>query len=264
MGNLFGRTALVTGGARGLGRIYALRLANLGADVGVIDINLHSFRDFKEEAELLTADTVVEELKNKGVKAAGAEADIGNLNQVLSAVSAIVSELGDIDILVANAGGGFGHLNENNASIMDLNLYRKTMDRNLDGTVYTAMAVVPMMKKKGYGKIITVASIAGLYPCPEGAFAAYGTAKAAIIMYTKYLAQELGRYGINVNCIAPGRIMTGRMVGRMYKDAINGIALGRVGRPEDCAGVVEFLATDLSDYVTGTVIEVTGGFVGLA
>ena len=136
---------------------------------------------------------------------------------------------------------------------------------NFFGTVYSCNAVAPFMKQQRSGKIITVSSVAGLSPSPDGGYAHYGAAKAAIAHYTRYLAQELGPYGINANCIAPGVIATGRIMQSVIPGSINSnrdrseqVALRRFGTVEDCAKVVEFLATDLSDYVTGAVISIDG------
>jgi 3-oxoacyl-[acyl-carrier protein] reductase len=265
MGKLSGKVALVTGGARGLGRTYALRLASLGADVGVIDIDLQSFKQFEREAEAMNGDTVIEELKSLGVKAYGAEADITKFEEVQLAVDKIAANLGEIDILVANAGGGAGGVKENAASDLNMDQFHTVVERNFYGTVYTVNAVAPMMKKKNYGKIVTMASVAGLRVDEGGTYSHYGTSKAAIIMYTKYLAQDLGTYNITANCMAPGFIGTGRLMEIFEKEGIEKFtsqsALGRLGTPEDCANVVEFLTTNLSDYVTGTVIDVTGGII---
>ncbi len=266
MGKLTGQTALVTGAARGLGRVYALHLATLGANVGVIDINFESFRDFKGEAELLTADNVMEELRALGVKAAGATADIGNREQVFSAVQKIRDELGDISIVITNAGGGMGRPDENKATGLDWDMYHAVIDRNLHGTVYTVNAVAPDMKKNRYGKIVTVASVGGLVANSDGSYCHYGIAKAGIIHYTHYLAQELGSYNINANCIAPGYMATGRLK-EQYKMAgeehfLSRTSLKRFGTPEDCVKAIEFLVTDQSEFVTGHVLEVSGGVSG--
>lgn len=263
MGKLTGRTALVTGAARGLGREYAIRLARLGANVGVIDIDLHSYKEFRAEESRLTADNVVDELRALGIKAAGAECDIGDQGAVYSAVTRIAEEIGDITIVVCNAGGGLGPHTENKASQLDFGMYHKVIERNLHGTVYTVNAVAPMMKKNSFGKIVTVASIGGQQANSNGAYAHYGTSKAAIIHYTRYLAQELGRYNINANCLAPGFIATGRLL-EAYASAgeekyLRNMAIKRFGTPEDCCNAVEFLTTDMSDYVTGQVLEVNGG-----
>lgn len=266
MGILTGQVALVTGAARGLGREYALRLASLGADVGVIDIDLHSYNQFKGEADLLTADTVLDEIRSYGVKAAGAEADITNREQVFAAVDKIAGELGDITIVITNAGGGMGPANANKASEFDWDMYHAVIARNLHGTVYTVNAVVPYMKKAGHGKIVTVASVGGLIANSDGSYAHYGIAKAAIIHYTKYLAAELGEYNINANCIAPGYMATGRLL-QQYKEAgeehfLSRTSIKRFGTPEDCADAIEFLVSDKSDFVTGLILEVSGGVSG--
>lgn len=266
LGKLSGKIALVTGAARGLGRAYGLRLASLGADVGIIDVNLHSYKEFEGEALDKKYDTVADELMAMGNRAVGVQADVSDFDQVKLAVKKIVDELGDITILVANAGGGLGGYNENKASQMNIKQYKRVLEMNLDGTVYTVSAVAPFMKKHNYGKIVTVSSEAGLQSDPSGAYAHYGAAKAAIIMYTKYLARELGPYNITANCIAPGSIATGRIMVRIreagaLESTVKSIPLGRLGTPEDCANVVEFLTTDLSDYVTGAVIDVSGGYI---
>lgn len=263
MNKLSGQTVLITGAARGLGRAYALHLAKLGANIGVIDISLKSFEEFKAEADLLTADTVIDELKALGVKAAGAEADISNEDQVFAAVKKISDELGDISIVICNAGGGMGPLTEGKASQMDLDIFRKVVERNFYGTVYTVSAVAPMMKKNRYGKIVTVGSVGGQMANFDGTYAHYSSSKAAIIHYTRLLSNELGPYGINVNCLAPGYIETARLKDGFEKAGSNkflrNVSLGRFGTAQDCANAIEFLVSDMSDYVTGTVLEVNGG-----
>ncbi|MDR2132958.1 MAG: SDR family oxidoreductase [Clostridiales Family XIII bacterium] len=263
MGKLSGKTALITGAARGLGRAYALHLASLGANIGVIDINLKSFEDFETEKVLLTADTVMDEVRALGVKSAGATADVSDPEQVNAAVKKINEALGDIDILVCNAGGGSGKMTDNVASELDLEQYHLIVERNLSGTIHTVMAVAPAMKAKKKGKIITVSSHVGQAATSTGSYAHYAIAKAGILHYTKLLAQDLGAYDINVNCISPGFIATGRMAQGFKamgeEKFLAALALKRFGTPEDCAKVVEFLATDLSDYVTGSCIEVAGG-----
>ena len=263
MGKLSGKVALVTGGARGLGRAYALHLAELGADVGIIDIDLHSYQAFEGEKALLTADTTMDEIRAMSRRSAGAEANIADREAVFAAVQKIASELGDISICVCNAGGGSGSFDENTPSQMDFDQWKLVMERNLYGMVYTVNAVAPMMKKNHYGKIITVSSHAGIETTHNGGYSHYGTAKAAIRYFTLMASAELGPYGINVNCIAPGWIATGRLMeqfkksGEEYYNSCT--SLRRLGTPEDCAKVVEFFATDLSDFVTGVTIQVTGG-----
>ncbi len=266
MGKLDGKVVLITGAARGLGRSYALHLAGLGADIGIIDINLKSYEDFETEAALLTADTVMDEVRALGVRSAGAVADVSDAAQVEAAVQEIVNALGPIDALVCNAGGGTGAMTANLASEMDLEQYHIVMERNLSGTIHTVRAVAPMMKERRCGKIVTVTSHVGQAAVSSGSYAHYSVAKAGILHYNKLLAQELGPYNITVNAISPGFIATGRMA-QGFKAVgedkfLDALALKRFGTPEECAKVVEFLVTDLSDYVTGTCVEVTGGSVG--
>ncbi|MEG2001453.1 MAG: SDR family NAD(P)-dependent oxidoreductase [Evtepia sp.] len=267
MGKLTGKVALVTGGARGIGRAYALHLASLGADVGIIDIDLKSYTQFDAEKALMTADTTMDEIRAMGVRSAGATADISNKDQVFAAVRQIEEELGDIAICVCNAGGGSGTSTTNTASTMDFDQWNMVMGRNLFGTAYTVYAVSQSMKKNGYGKIITVSSQNAVDFDESGGYCHYGTAKAGIRAYTILAATKLGKYGIAVNRIVPGYIATGRLNVGFSKPGVSEVickrtSLRRLGTPEDCAKVIEFLATDLSDFVTGATIEVTGGTEG--
>jgi len=265
MKKLKGKIAVVTGGARGIGREYALRLAELGADVGVIDINLKSYQDFEGEAIDSKYETVVDELRDIGVKSIGYEADITSEADVNKAFEAIRKELGSVEILIANAGGGSGSVDGNAGSEIDTKELDIVMQQNLHGTIYSVKAVIEEMKRNKYGKIVTVTSVAGLKSINGGTYSHYGAAKAAIVSYTKNLAQDVGKYNINVNAIAPGYIGTGRLMEQFKKAGVEKYegetALKRLGTPADCANVIEFLASDLSDYVTGTVIDVTGGLL---
>src|SRR5271170_4058885 len=246
MGKLDGNVAIVTGAARGLGRAYAKRLAGLGAKVAVADLNLRSYGEFEAEAKDMTADSTVAEIEASGGTALGIE----------------------VDVRVANAGGGRGRPMDTKASALDPALLQLVTEMNLFGTVYSCSAVAPVMRQQRSGKIITVSSVAGTAPSADGGYAHYGAAKAAIAHYTRYLAQDLGPFGITANCIAPGVIATGRIMATVIpgssqsnRDRAELVALRRLGTVEDCAKVVEFLATDLSDYVTGAVIPIDGGLV---
>lgn len=272
---LAGKVAFITGGARGLGRGYALRLAGLGADIAIVDRNLKAFEVYEFEKEQMNAPTVVEECRLLGVQAMGWEADLTSREATEKVVAEVARAMGRIDIAICNAGGGTvkfademppGETGNKGQGTGDLSttgtpadcpqeMLQRVLDINLMTCMYTCMAVAPVMKQQGSGKIITVGSVAGLIG--RGRYHPYGTAKAAIIFYTRALAQELGPYNINVNCIAPGIIRTGRLGDR--SGMANQIALRREGTIEDCAKVVEFLATDLSDYVTGKTITVDGG-----
>jgi 3-oxoacyl-[acyl-carrier protein] reductase len=268
MGKLDGKVAIVTGAARGLGRAYAKRLAGLGARVAVADLDLHSYREFEAEAKAMTADSTVAEIAAAGGSALGIEVDVRDREAVEAMAARVEREWGRIDILVANAGGGRGRPVDTKAGMLDPALLRLVAEMNLFGTVYSCNAVAPIMKRQRSGKIVTVSSVAGTAPSADGGYAHYGAAKAAIAHYTRYLAQDLGPFGITANCIAPGVIATGRIMATVIpgssqsnRDRAELVALRRLGTVEDCAKVVEFLVTDLSDYVTGAVIPIDGGLV---
>ena len=271
---LQGKVALVTGGARGLGRGYALRLAALGADIAIIDRNLKAADVYEFEKALLTADSVVAECEALGVKAIDLEADLTDREATEAAIGGIADNMGRIDIAVCNAGGGTVVFADERDSASGANdtqdlvttglpsdtpeeMLTRVLDINVKTCMYTCMAVAPYMKKQGGGKIVTVSSTAGVDA--RGGYHPYGTSKAAIIHYTRALAQELGPFNINVNSIAPGIIRTGRLGDR--SERAKEIPLRREGTIEDCAKVVEFLATDLSDYVTGRTIIIDGGYL---
>ncbi len=248
--NLRGKVALVTGAARGLGRAYALRLARLGADVVINDIDLKAYLEYGEE---IGAESVTAEIEGFGVRSLGIQADVTDHKQVEEMFRAVEQQFGRLDILINNAGGAlFGKD------------YERTLDVNLMGTVLCCQQAAPIMKRQRSGKIVNVGSRAGLQGHAGGP---YGVSKAAVIHYTKGLAFELGPFNINVNCIAPGWILSSRAIawGRNEKERREQleaeIPLGRLGLPEDCSKVVEFLVSDLSDYVTGQTISVCGGAV---
>lgn len=257
------KTAVITGGARGLGRSYALQLAERGINVAIADIDLTAYKEYEQEEEKVSKKNVVEEIHDRGAESIGVETDVTDPDQVQAMVKTVVDEFGSIDIAITNAGGGVGPPDDTFASELELDQLHTTVERNLYGTIYTCIAVAPYMKEQQQGKIITVASGAGRQARKNGSYAHYGAAKAGIIMYTKYLAQDVGNDGITANVLAPGYIGTGRMMEEFKKRGIeeveNNTALGRIGTPEDCAKVVEFLASDASDYITGAVIPIDGG-----
>jgi NAD(P)-dependent dehydrogenase (short-subunit alcohol dehydrogenase family) len=265
MGKLTGKVSLVTGAGRGLGRAYALHLASLGSDVVITDLCLDSAREFDEE---LTAESVMDECKRYGVHAIGIAADVTKQNDVHHLFDKALAAFGRIDVLVNNAGGSLLPSERGFASTVTAEDWRFIVDLNLTSMVFCCQAAAVSMKEQRSGKIINVSSQAGLRGNLHGSMAHYCVAKAGVVEYTRLLAGELGPFNINVNCIAPGLILTSRANKQFHRDsaenvarATPSIALRRMGTTEDCAKVVEFLATDLSDYVTGQTIPVCGGMV---
>jgi len=260
---LKGKVALVTGAGRGIGLAHVIRLAELGADIAVNDIDLESFKEFDED---LGADSVVELVTGLGVKSIGLEADVCQEDEAKDLVNKVVSEFGKIDILINNAGGIAGKPAESFASSVSFEDIKNTMDRNLMGTIFCSQAASIHMKAQNFGRIVTTSSQAGLRSQNGGVYASYGVAKAGVIAYTKYLAQELGPYNITVNCLAPAYVATERLMRQSFnrvKDVRRElrVPLDRLAQPEDIAKVMEFFVTDLGDYVTGQTISVCGGAI---
>ena len=267
---LKGQVALVTGSGRGIGRSIALRLAGLGADVAVCDINLESSKEYDEE---LTAASVMEEVKALGGRSIGVETDVTIKENANLLIEKVLDEFGHIDILVNNVGGILGKSGEAASDSFNVTEedVRTVVDRNVMSTIFCCQAALPHMIARKSGTIVNIASILGI-AVPFGAMhsgyggtSVYAPSKAAVIQYTKVLAAELGPHGIRVNCVAPGLTASSKQLARARQGTvksdtvISAIPLGRVGVPDDVAKVVEFLCTDLSDYITGQVIRVDGG-----
>jgi 3-oxoacyl-[acyl-carrier protein] reductase len=244
---LEGRTALVTGGSRGLGRAIALRLARAGAAVGV---------NYREQAE--AADAVVREIRARGGRALAVRADIADATQVRDMVARVVSELGAVDILVNNAGvshrADLGDFDD--AQIEEMRRI------NVDGLVAVTRAVVDGMKARRFGRIVNLASVAALGTAMAGT-TFYAATKAAVVVLTRRFALELGPHGITVNAIAPGFVLTDMAAaGRTEADfaAIAARAMvRRIGQPDDIAHAVEFLVSPEAGFVTAQVLTVDGG-----
>jgi NAD(P)-dependent dehydrogenase (short-subunit alcohol dehydrogenase family) len=262
---LQGQVAIVTGAARGLGRAYALRLASLGADVVIADIDLDSAKQFDET---LTAATVPDEVRSMGRRSIGVQGDLTRRDAARSLVERTLAEFGRIDILVNNAGGAFSPVERSAASKFTDEDMAQMFGVNYHSTVHCCQEAVPAMRAQGGGVIVNVATMVALDASKSGAsLVPYSVAKAAVLHYTRHLATELGPDGIRVNCLSPGGMLTQRIrkqsEGRnMHTEKeMRRIPLRRFGEVEDCANVLEFLVTPLSGYVTGQCISVCGGAV---
>ncbi|HCX63899.1 MAG TPA: beta-ketoacyl-ACP reductase [Eubacteriaceae bacterium] len=258
---LEGKTVLITGAARGIGREYALRLAKLGANIVATDMDLAAHQYKEKEA---TGENIVEEIQQRGGKAIGFEGDGIDEDFVEKVVRETTKQLGTIDVLINNI-GGTGGTGPVLFTEMETDTFRKVIDINLTTTFLFSKHTATVMKKNQRGKIINTASIAGMVPLfvsqPH-----YSAAKAGVISLTKTMALELSDYGITVNAIAPGYVQTVKWVEHFreqIEELTQKVPLGRLATTEDCAKVIEFLATDLSDYLTGQVFHVDGGLFDL-
>jgi len=248
---LTGKVAIVTGSARGIGKVIAMSFASEGVAVVVTDILIEQARQ------------VVDEIKNQGGTAIAFKADVANRAGVHNLVKSALENFKAIHILVNNAGiVRMAPLLEMTEEDWDA-----VLDIDLKGVFNCTQAVLGHMMEQRYGKIINISSVAGLGFATNVGQASYGTAKAGVVELTKVTATEAGPYGINVNCIAPGLIMTEMAYsGRTKEEAERFIQerrelaiLGRVGRPEDIANLALFLASDDSSFITGQVIRCDGG-----
>ncbi len=249
------KVALVTGSANGMGRGIALKFAEQGCNLIINDLTLEG------------AQRVAGEVKALGRKAIAAKADITNGAEIEIMTEAALKEFGRIDILVNNAGGVPGTAGRGNSDNITEAEWDRVVDLNLKGPFLVTMSVLPVMKKNKYGKIIFVSSMGAVNPCVSVLH--YHTAKAGVLGLTINLAFELAPQNIYVNAIVPGPVDTtfwdalvpaGPEREALF-DAISKkeVPLERIGRPEDIAGPALFLASGLSDYVTGQIVYAAGG-----
>lgn len=258
-----GTVAVVAGGARGIGRACALRLADLGARVAVLDVDLSGAAVYGEP---LTAPSVADELVARAGDGLALQVDLTDAVATAAAFDAVTARWGRLDALVVPAGGAVTPYARSLASETTDDDLSRLLDVNLRVVVNCCRSAVPAMRSSGGGSIVTVGSSAGLVAAPDGHVAGYGVAKAAVQHYTRYLANEVGPSGIRVNCIAPGVIRTARIVAQtkdtgFVDDAALDVPLRRQGEPDDIADVVQFLLSPLSSYVSGQVLAVNGGAV---
>jgi 3-oxoacyl-[acyl-carrier protein] reductase len=234
--SLDGKTALVTGASRGIGRAIAVELAAAGASVVV------GYRSGKDEAEALAQE----------IGARAVQADVSDPADA----ARLVEEAGDVDILVNNAGltrdGLLARMSDDD--------WRTVMETNLSSVFYTCRAVTRPMMKKRAGSVVNVSSIVGVHG--NWGQTNYAASKAGIIGFTKSLARELGSRGVRANVVAPGYVktqLTDVLPEEATKAMLDNTPLGRLGEPEDIAGAVRFLCSDAAAFITGEVLLVDGG-----
>ncbi|HEX2935057.1 MAG TPA: 3-oxoacyl-[acyl-carrier-protein] reductase [Bacteroidales bacterium] len=245
---LQGKTAVITGAARGIGKAIALRFASEGADIAFTDLA------YDENVQKLE-----KELSALGVKAKGYASNAANFADTHEVVNKIVADFGRIDILVNNAGitrdGALKRMTEEQWDLV--------INVNLKSIFNFTKAVQPVMWKQAGGSIVNMSSIVGVNGNANQAN--YSASKAGIIGFTKSVAQEVGARGIRCNAVAPGFIiteMTGALPEEVRNEWMKSIALRRGGTPEDVANICLFLGSELSSYVTGQTIQVCGGMKG--
>jgi NAD(P)-dependent dehydrogenase (short-subunit alcohol dehydrogenase family) len=236
------RVAVVTGGARSLGKADALVLAAEGCRVAIVDLNPDG------------AAETANEIAAQGGKASGYTCDIRNAGEVRETFARIEADLGPVDILVNNAGIIYtvAQLKDMRDDDWDLNLAV-----NLTGTYQCTKAVFPGMRERRWGRIVCMASIAGLM----GGFGqtAYATTKLGLVGFAKSVALEGARYNVTCNAVAPGIVAPNARLSPLYDRMAKRVAMQREGEPEDIANAVAFLCSERARYITGAVLTVTGG-----
>jgi 3-oxoacyl-[acyl-carrier protein] reductase len=251
--DLQGRNALVTGGARGIGAAAALVLAREGANVGVADLG--------------PTEQTVREIESLGRRAMGMQVDVSRAADVKKMVDEAISTFGHIDILVNNA--GIVHRD----SLMDTTeeIWDRVLSIDLKGTFLCIQALYTHMRDRGYGKIVNIGSISGIIGGAVSRAAdtpdqirgrsgpAYAAAKGGVIVLTRWIAKDVAKDGIYVNCIAPGACETEMTRGFDY--GVTALPIARMGSPFEMAEAIAFLASPASDYITGQVLNVDGGWV---
>lgn len=240
-----GKIALVTGGSRGIGRAIALKLAEKGCDVAVL---------FAGNAA--AADETIQEIEKKGVRAMRLQCNVADETQADAAFRQVCETLGTPDILVNNA----GIIRDNLAMRMKAEDFRSVLETNLTGAFNMIHAALPLFLRRRSGRIINISSVSGMMG--NAGQANYAASKAGLIGLTKTIARECASRGITVNAVAPGFIetdMTASMPEAALKAGVAAVPMGRIGKAEDVANAVAFLAGDAASYITGCTLKVDGG-----
>ena len=245
--HLTGKTAIVTGGSRGIGRAISLCLAEEGANVAVI-----------YAGNTAAAEETQKAIAEKGGQAIAIQCDVANEDAVTAMMKQVKEQFGSIDILVNNA----GITRDGLLMRMKTSDWQAVLDTNLTGTFFCTKAVTKIMMKQRSGAIVNLTSVVGL--TGNAGQANYAAAKSGIIGFTKSVAKELASRGIRVNAVAPGCIdtdMTAVLSDAVKDEMLKTIPLGRVAQPEEVAKAVLFLVSDCASYITGQVLNVDGGMV---
>jgi len=240
------KNAIVTGAARGIGKAIAIKLAQAGCNVAISDILI-------DEAKKVAA-----QLEKLGVKAIAIKTDVSKIEDAENLVKTTIEQLGSVNFLINNAG-----ITRDNLSVrMKEEEWDMVMNINLKGTFLCSQAAAREMLRQRFGRIVNMASVSGIMGAPGQAN--YASSKAGVIALTKNFARELGKRNITVNAIAPGFIlteMTEQLSDKVKEDYIANIPLNRPGTPEDIAEAVLFLISPSASYITGTVLNVSGGLL---
>ena len=239
--NFKGKTALVTGAAAGIGRAVAIRFAQYGAKVAILDLNEEKLEYVKKEIEAYTKDVIA------------LKCDISQESEVYEAVKKAEDTLGNIDILVNNA-AIWRYLDS--ITNVSTDEWRKYMDINVMGTVYCTKAVLPKMLENHYGKIVNVSSVAGVYGIAN--MVHYSATKGAVIAMTRALAKEVIDKGVYVNCVSPGSVSPAENLDMDYYEDSQHCFLGRTGTDNENTNLICFLASDEATYIAGQNIQIDG------
>lgn len=241
------KNVIVTGATRGIGREIALTLAQNGANIAI------NYRNYNNEIESL-----LEEIKSFGVNAIAIKCDVSKTQEVEDFVKEVKLHFNTIDVLINNAGitkdGLILRMKEED--------FDDVLDVNLKGTFNTTKSVSPIMIRQKYGKIINISSVVGI--AGNAGQCNYAASKAGVIGFSKSVARELASRNVNVNVVAPGYIntdMTKNLSDKVKEEIIKSIPMKKIGDPKEVANLVLFLSSNLSDYITGQVINVDGGMV---
>ena len=241
------KNAIITGGARGIGKEIARTLAENGANIAI------NYRNFNDEIKAF-----VEELEAIGVKVLTFKCDVSNEEEVVAFINEVKNTFGSIDILINNAG-----ITKDGLLIrMSEKDFSDVIDVNLKGTFNMTKAVSSIMVRQRFGKIINISSVVGV--AGNAGQCNYSASKAGVIGFSKSIARELASRNVNVNVIAPGYIntdMTKVLPDRVKEEVLKTIPMKKIGEPREVANLVLFLSSDLSNYITGQVINVDGGMV---